>query len=260
MVENTLEQKKRTPLWKNTLLQIIAGAIVMLAASTYLQFSGVKNYFGTAIQLPDIGSELEDPLSLIQSPTAQPGNSYSHFTTPDGFMGLDYPAAYVSGQETISRAAGEGTQTDNSLLVAYKTTFTDIKPITLTVTSYDATSTQDVIGKIEQAFKQQQCQFDIKKSDAKNETDPYELFDSNYKCGEQGDLSYWKARTAIIQNEKIFYAVTVATIGKNWEDAQLEIGSIFDSISINNPAANQTPEEPGAADGNNPPQNNETEN
>jgi len=85
------------------------------------------------------------------------------------------------------------------------------------------------------------------------------MFDSTYKCGDQGDLSLWQARTAIIRkNDTEFYAVTGATISKNWEAAKLEINSMLESISINRPTPEISPENPAETPTNNQPQNNET--
>lgn len=260
MVENTLEQKKKTTIWKNTILQIAAGAVIMLAVSVYCQLTGVKDFFGTPIRVPDLTQGIEVPLGAIQS-QAQNGkiDPYRHFTTPDGYLSLDYPSAYTDGQETVKKIAGDDGTMENTLLVAYKTSMTDINPVTLTVAKYNATTTEEVIGQIERVFKEQRCQFDIVKSDIKSD-ESWDIYDSSYKCGDDGGLSYWRAQTAIAQNGNIFYTVTAATINKNWDNAALEINSIFNSMSVNAYFSTPADEETESAKQDNQFQNDEPDN
>ena len=141
-------------------------------------------------------------------------------------------------------------------MLAYKVTIPEMMPSTLIVSGYNASSTEEVVGQVKQSFIKQQCQIDIQKSDNQNEPS-YELFDSNYKCGDQGDMSAWRARFAVVPAGNIFYVVAAATLEKNWANAQLEIGTILNSISITKPTGSEDLKNTNDAGGDNN-QNDET--
>lgn len=259
MVENTLKQKKEgnSIISGKTLLIIAGGVFAALIFSLYWQINNARNFFNSGTTIPDIEALQKDPRAIIQGQQPSQADPYKQFSTPDGYLSLKYPSSFTDGQKIVEQTANTIMDPNNSLLFAYKIDFsiTSMIPTSLSVARYDASSTEEVVGMVKQSFLQQQCQSDIEATDEGATNDEYKLFDSTYKCGDQGDLSLWRARTAMIQkNEREFYAITVATISKNWDNAKLELNSIIDSISITKPAA---PAEEAAA-GDKDIQNNET--
>jgi hypothetical protein len=267
MVEDTVENKKgKLP---RTLLMIAGGVFMALVFSVYWRINHARDLFGgNAISFPTFNPSegingMEDIMGQMQGQTSGSMEPYKKFSTPDGYLSFKYPPSFTDGKDVMEQAAAVNLDSSNFLLFAYKidTSFTDMNPTTLIAAHYNATSTEEVVSQIKQALDQQQCQSDIKKTDEPAGKNTYQLFDSTYTCGNQGDLGLWQARTAVIKkNDGEFYAVTGAATSKNWGSAKLEINSVLDSISINQPAPNPAPENPAGGNGDNQTQNNETVN
>lgn len=271
MVENTIENKpenKKGPALPRMLIFIAVGVFISLIFSVYWRISHIGNFLGnSSVIIPEInevGSGMEGLQDIVRQAQGQSANDtanpYKNYTTPDGYLSIRYPSSFADGKSKIEEALGQKLESNDFLLYAYKidTTFTDANPTTLTIAHYDATSTEDVIVQIKKSLDQQQCQSDIKEAETTNDNTASQLFDSTYRCGDQGELSLWQARIAIVRkNDAEFYTVTGATASKNWESAKLDINSILSSISLNQPMPAETIGEPEDINENNQPQNNE---
>lgn len=275
MVENTIENKRGSKggsSFSKTLLLIAVGIFISLVFSVYLRINNVNQLFNYGnVTIPKINeidsglSGLGDIMKQAQGQTNSNSGIYTTYTTPDGYLSIKYPASFADGRSVIEDLTGKDLSSTNYLLYAYRMnqSSSDMQPTTLIAARYDATSTEDVIAQIKEALNQQKCRSDIKELETVNENTIYRIFDSTYKCGDQGDLSLWQARIAVIKkNDSEYYTITGAAVSKDWESAKLEINSILETISINQPVpeTEAVPEEPGAINKNNQPQNNETEN
>jgi len=123
------------------------------------------------------------------------------YTTPDGYLSISYPASFTDGRKIMENLLGKNFDANNYLLYIYKiNSVFDMQPQTLIITHYDATSTEEVADQIKKALNQQGCQGEINEAAIEEISNyPLRIFDSNYKCGDQGDLSAWQARVAIIK-------------------------------------------------------------
>ena len=235
---------------------IILGAIAALGFSVYLKFNNPQGFFNVATEFPEPPGDIEGMMSLFQSQTGNNAAPNKHFSTSDGSLSLDYPSSFEDGRSVISEGSGLDLGAADSLLLVYRVTVPDMMPSTIVVSGYNASSTEEVLTQVKQSFAKQLCQVNIEKIDNSGTNDtPYESFDATYKCGDQGDMSLWHAKVAVIPANDIFYVVAAATIEKNWKASQLEFASIFNSISITSPAENDSEQNDRA--GNNI-QNNET--